>query len=133
MDAHARPGHRYSPMTTPRPSIPIRAAKASNDGACAGAEPYALMVLGDSMRPEFDAGDIIVVEPDGIAVDGSFVVARYRGEWLLCALRAEDSHWRLATLDGATDVAIADLAPIHGVVIQKSKPGRRRAVKRYVD
>jgi hypothetical protein len=28
---------------------------------------------------------------------------------------------------------LADLAPIRGVVIQKSKPGRRRASKRYVD
>ena len=41
------------------------------------------MVLGDSMAPEFVEGEVIVVEPDGLAVDGSFVVAQVDGEWTL--------------------------------------------------
>ena len=30
------------------------------------------MVLGHSMAPEFNEGEIIVIEPDGLARDGSF-------------------------------------------------------------
>jgi SOS-response transcriptional repressor LexA len=113
--------------------IPIRSQAESPDDGCSAAEPYALMVVGDSMRPEFEHGDVIVVEPEGLAVDGSFVVARVGGEWMLRALRRDASGWRLVALDGSFDAAIADLSPVHGVVIQKSKPGRRRAAKRYVD
>ncbi len=101
---------------------------------CAGAEPFALMVLGGSMRPEFNDGDVIVVEPGGLAADGSFVVAQLNGEWMLRQLRRDGDRWRLAALDGTcADIAIPDLAPITGIVIQRSKPGRRRASKRYVD
>lgn len=112
--------------------LEVRSRDTAQPG-CAGTEPYALMVVGHSMRPEFEHGDIVVVEPEGLARDGSFVIARCGGEWLLCALRADGTGWRLATLDGSTDVAVADLDAVHGVVIQKSRPGRRRAVKRYID
>jgi hypothetical protein len=53
---------------------------------------------------------------------------------MLRRLRLDAGGWRLATLDAADDgIAIADLEPVAGVVIQKAKPGRRRATKRYVD
>ena len=32
---------------------------------CAGAEVFALQVLGQSMAPEFEEGEIIVIEPEG--------------------------------------------------------------------
>ena len=108
---------------TGRPkTIPIVPVAHDEAGDCAGAEPFVLMVLGDSMAPEFAEGEIIVVEPEGLAVDGSFVVARAGGGWELRALDA-----------ACPAVAIPDLAPVRGVVIQKSKPGRRRAAKRYVE
>jgi SOS-response transcriptional repressor LexA len=100
---------------------------------CGAAEPYALMVLDDSMAPEFAAGDVIVVEPAGVARDGSFVVARVEGELALCQLARHRDGWRLRTLDGRPPVDLADPAGVHGVVIQKSRPGRRRSVRRYVD
>ena len=34
---------------------------------------------------------------------------------------------------GLSATPLADLASMRGVVIQKSKPGRRRALKRYVE
>jgi hypothetical protein len=37
---------------------------------CAGGESFALMVLGHSMAPEFNEGEIIVIEPDGLAQGG---------------------------------------------------------------
>ena len=103
-------------------------------GACGSAEPFALVVLGDSMAPEFVEGDVIVVEPEGLATDGSFVVAQVDGEWTMRQLARRDGGWMLRPLNPSyPPTAIADLAPIRGVVIQKSKPGRRRASKRYVE
>jgi len=103
-------------------------------GDCSAAEPFALMVLGDSMAPEFAEGEIIVVEPEGLAGDGSFVVAQIDGDWTLRQLLRAGTGWRLQALDPAYPaVAIADLSPVRGVVIQKSRPGRRRSLKRYVE
>mgnify|MGYP006317666663 CR=1 FL=1 len=111
---------------TERPkTIPIVPVAHDEAGDCAGAEPFVLMVLGDSMAPEFAEGEIIVVEPEGLAVDGSFVVAQ---------LERTGGGWELRALDAACPaVAIPDLTPVRGVVIQKSRPGRRRAAKRYVE
>ncbi|MFN3397540.1 MAG: S24 family peptidase, partial [Sulfurimicrobium sp.] len=58
-------------------TIPIHEVIPEDDqalSACSSGEPYALMVLGDSMLPEFEDRDIIVVEPEGVARDGSYVV-----------------------------------------------------------
>jgi SOS-response transcriptional repressor LexA len=113
--------------------IPL-ATQAQPEGDCSGAESFALMVLGDSMRPEFVEGEIIVVEPDGLAVDGSFVVAQVGGEWTFRQLVAVGDRWQLRALNPAHPaVDLDDLSAVRGVVIQKSKPGRRRAAKRYAE
>lgn len=102
--------------------------------ACSSAEPFALMVLGDSMEPEFVEGDIIVVEPEGLAVDGSFVMAWLDGEWIFRQLARDGEGWKLRPLNPKYPSApIPDLSVIKGVIIQKSKPGRRKAAKRYVE
>jgi len=114
--------------------VPIVPAASAADGDCAGAEPFALMVLGDSMAPEFADGDVIVVEPEGLAADGAYVVAEVHDGWTLRQLVRADDGWQLRALDAAYPAtAIADLATIRGVVIQKSRPGRRSTLKRYVD
>lgn len=117
---------------TARPSIPIRSVAA--DDACSGSESFALMVLGDSMAPEFEHGDIVIIEPDGLTTDGSFVLAFHEGEWVFRQLRRGDSGWRLQALNPAyLGIDVPDLSVVRGVIIQKSRPGRRRASKRYVD
>lgn len=119
-------------MKPPPRTIPIVPARESSD--CDGAEPFALMVLGDSMAPEFVGGDIVVVEPEGLVRDGCFVIAAVGGEWTLRQLRAGGDGWALHALNPAYPAApLAGLDAIRGVVIQKSKPGRRRAAKRYVE
>jgi SOS-response transcriptional repressor LexA len=118
--------------TTPARRIPIHAAPAE-DG-CSGSESFALMVLGDSMTPEFEHGDIVVIEPDGLATDGSFVLAFCADEWIFRQLRRHGDGWQLQALNPAyAGIELPDLAPVRGVIIQKSRPGRRRASKRYVD
>lgn len=120
------------PARPQRRVIPI--AGGGTPGDCTGAEPFALQVIGDSMAPEFEHGDVIVVEPEGHATDGSFVVARHADEWIFRQLLRDAAGWRLHALDPAcADVRLPDLASVRGVVIQKSKPGRRRAAKRYID
>ena len=118
-------------MTTRNPLPPIVAAQGTD---CEGAEPFALRVLGDSMAPEFVEGEIVVVEPEGLARDGSYVVALAQGEWTLRQLVACGGRWKLRALGpGHPEIELADLACVRGVVIQKSRPGRRRSVKRYVE
>lgn len=116
-----------------RKIVPINPAPAAG-GDCSAAEPFALMVLGDSMEPEFIEGEVIVVEPEGLATDGSYVIAQVNGEWTFRQLTRNAECWRLTALNPAyAPMDLADLTPIRGVVIQKSKPGRRRALRRYVD
>ncbi|MEW5789750.1 MAG: S24 family peptidase [Pseudomonadota bacterium] len=106
--------------------------------ACASGEPYALMVLGDSMLPEFEEGEIIVIEPEGLARDGSFVIA-YLEEidneaerHIFRQLVQHPDGWMLKPLNPLyPNVAIRGLEVVKGVVIMKKKPGRRRAMKTY--
>lgn len=110
----------------------------AHDAGCSGGESFALRVLGDSMLPEFREGDIIVVEPDGAVRDGSFVLAHPGGDWMLRQLaRRADGGWCLRALntavpDGATEIALPDLSAVHGVVIQKAVPGRRKLTRSYL-
>jgi SOS-response transcriptional repressor LexA len=111
------------------PAVPTDAALE----ACSGAEAFALMVLGDSMAPEFNDGEIIVIEPDGATRDGSFVLAFVADEWTFRQLRHDAEGWSLEPLNPAyAGTRLPDLAAVRGVVIQKALPGRRRASKRYV-
>lgn len=91
------------------------------------------MVLGDSMLPEFEEGDVVIIEPDGLAGDGAYVLAFLNEEWIFRQLVRSDACWWLRPLNQKYAAqAIADLAPVRGVIIQKSKPGRRKAMKRYI-
>jgi phage repressor protein C with HTH and peptisase S24 domain len=107
----------------------------ADESSCSGSDAFALRVLGTSMEPEFNEGEIIVIEPDGLLRDGAFVLAEHRGEWIFRQLcRTPDAAgWKLHALNPAfADIALADLSAVRGVIIQKALPGRRRASKRYV-
>ena len=122
-------------MTQPRRIIPIQAQGVDTElDACSSAEPFVLMVLGDSMEPEFAEGEVILIEPEGLAGDGSYVLAQLEGEWIFRQLVKREEGWRLQALNPAYPAAdIPDLGAVKGVIVQKSKPGRRRASKRYVE
>jgi DNA polymerase V len=101
--------------------------------ACGGGESFALRVLGHSMAPEFAEGEIIIIEPEGLARDGSYVLAWVGEEWTFRQLRQACGTWWLHALNPAfPDVPLGDLSAVRGVIIQKALPGRRRASKRYV-
>lgn len=108
-------------------------ATQEDTAACAGSEAFALRVLGTSMEPEFNEGEIIVIEPGGQLRDGSYVLASHRGEWIFRQLCRTGQGWCLHALNPAfADLALEDLSNVRGVIIQKALPGRRRASKRYI-
>ena len=118
-------------------SIPVVSAEPQADGgSCSDAEPFALMVLGDSMEPEFMEGEIIVVEPEGLATDGSYVVAFHNEEYIFRQLVKRETGWALHPLNPAyPDHPIAGLSGVRGVVIMKKRPGRpsKSGKKYYID
>lgn len=122
-------------MTDKKPfPIPVVPAADPALDACSAAESFALMVLGDSMEPEFVEGDIIIIEPEGLATDGSYVMAWLNDEWIFRQLAQDGGGWQLRPLNPKyPSASIPDLSVIKGVIIQKSKPGRRKAAKRYIE
>lgn len=115
---------------------PTGADSADNDieaDGCSSGESFALRVLGQDMAPEFNDGDIIIVEPDGALRDGSFVLAQAAGEWMLRQLGRHGDEWQLQALKpGVAVQPLPDLTAVRGVVIQKAVPGKRRLSKFYV-
>ena len=113
------------------------ATPAPEDTGCSGGEAFALRVLGEDMLPEFREGDIIIVEPDGALKDGCFVLACPGGDWMLRQLARRGDGWVLRALNPAActvapEIPLADLAVVHGLVIQKAVPGRRRLTRSYL-
>ncbi len=112
--------------------IPIRvegapAAEDAAASACENAEPFALMVLGDSMLPEFQDGEIIIIEPEGLAKDGSFVLAHHNDEYIFRQLVIRDERWYLRPLnDLYPTLEITGPEAVKGVITQKKRPGSRR-------
>lgn len=107
------------------------------DPGCSGGEAFALRVLGEDMLPEFREGDIIIVEPDGALKDGCFVLACPGGDWMLRQLVRQDHGWSLRVLNPSAcstvpELPIRDLSAVHGLVIQKAVPGRRKLTKSYL-
>ena len=79
-------------------------------------------------------GGIVLIEPDGLLHDGSYVLAVHQNEWIFRQLLRTASGWRLQALNAAFGtIVLDDLASVRGVIIQKAVPGRRRASKRYID
>ena len=116
---------------TERKSIPIQTINEASN--CASAEPYALMVLGDSMMPEFAQGEIIVVEPSGLVKDGSYVVAFVNEEYIFRQLVKHEDGWMLKPLNPLYEnIPVDDVDVAKGVVIMKKRPGKRSEQKSYV-
>lgn len=127
-------------MQTRRPiNIPVVAAspqpEAEAESNCSGSELVALMVLGDSMQPEFIEGEILVIETGRPATDGSYVIAEVAKEDFIFRQLKRDAQggWLLHALNPVhPDTAISGLEIIKGVVIHKRNARSRKTVKFYV-
>ena len=99
------------------------------DGSC-GREPFALRVVGDEMSPEFSDGCIIIIDPEGVISDGSYVMARHDDGYIFRQLVYGEGVYYLKTLqDGYDTIEIPDLRSIEGVVTQQAT--RRRADRKH--
>jgi len=120
-------------------NIPVLAASEQQDTMCSSNgynnEAVVLMVVGDSMEPEFNDGEIIVIEMGAAARDGSFVVGTANDEFIFRQLISDaQDGWMLHALNPAyPDVAIAGLDTLKGVVTQKRNVRSRKSVKYYVE
>jgi len=126
-------------MQTRKPiNIPVVSASAQadamSDSNCSGNELVALMVLGDSMEPEFIEGEILVIEMGAPAMDGAFVIGAANDEFIFRQLkRNEQGGWLLHALNPAyPDIAITGLDTLKGVVTHKRNSRSRKSVKYYV-
>lgn len=132
--------------------IPIQAAATGaaqepavhDEAACAGAEVFALRVMGRSMAPEFADGDIVVIEPGGALREGCFVLAELPQQgWVLrqltrvpgdeaAAPQRDQAGWWLQVLDASCPPwPLVSLDEVAGVVIQRARPGRRKETRWY--
>ena len=94
-----------------------------------GREPFALRVIGDSMTPEFADGCIIIIDPEGVISDGSYVMARHGDSYIFRQLVYGEGRYFLKALqDGHEVIELPDLSAIEGVVTQQ---GMRRRDRKY--
>ena len=95
-----------------------------------GREPFALRVIGDSMTPEFADGCIIIIDPEGVVGDGSYVMARHADSYIFRQLVYGEGRYFLKALQpGHEVIELQDLAVIEGVVIEQG--ARRRRDRRH--
>ncbi len=92
-----------------------------------------LMVLGDSMAPEFEDGDIVVIEPHNAVKDGSYVIASHNDEYIFRKLRiVGDKYYLEAENHSYTAQQIDSLEQVKGVITQRKRPGGgRKNMKNY--
>lgn len=104
-----------------------------NMEACAESEPFALRVLGDSMVPEFKEGHIIIIEPNGIVKNGSYVFAVYDNEYIFRQLIIDENgeHFLKPLNDKYPTLKISGLEVVKGVITQRAGT-RRKEHKHYV-
>jgi phage repressor protein C with HTH and peptisase S24 domain len=104
----------------------------SSGPGCEDKEPYALMVLGDSMEPEFREGEVLVIEPGANYRDGSYVIAYHNDEYIFRQLRAIKGQLFLTPLNpNYVSEQLSGPEAIKGVITQKKMPGGRHNRKNY--
>ena len=99
---------------------------------CEGNEPYALMVIGDSMLPEFIDGDVLVIYPKSVFTDGSYVIAWHNEEYIFRQLEVRDGKLFIKALNPAYPTQeLSGPDAVKGVITQKKGKGRGNR-KNYV-
>ncbi len=101
---------------------------------CSESEPFALQVIGNDMAPEFPDGCIIIGEPNAVAIDGCYVIAQIKDEYLFRQLHIDEStaKWSLSALNKQippTEISGPEM--IRARVVQSTN-GRRSSRKLYV-
>jgi len=90
-------------------------------GCCpTNTEPYALRVIGDDMRPEFEDGSVIIVDPGGTLQNGCFIVIEHQGELTFRKyVEHQQKQYLVPVNDLYPTVELTEPYEVKGVVIQK--------------
>ena len=100
------------------------------EGSCSGREVFALRALGDSMVPEFEHGTVLIIDPEAVVKDGSYVIAKVAGEFIFRQLRMYNDKYFLQPLNDLYEtIEIKGLEELEGVIIQSGS--RRKNLKKY--
>ncbi|MCW8928800.1 MAG: S24 family peptidase [Gammaproteobacteria bacterium] len=100
------------------------------EGSCSGREVFALRALGDSMVPEFEHGTVIIIDPEAVVKDGSYVIAKVDGEFIFRQIRMYDNKYFLQPLNDLYEtIEINGLDDLEGVIVQSGS--RRKNMKKY--
>jgi len=95
-----------------------------------GDEPFALRVVGDSMEPEFKDGNIIIIDPEAVVRDGSYVFAVHEDEYIFRQLSIADGKYQLKPLNESYPyIDISGLDQVRGVITQGG--GLRRHQRKH--
>lgn len=101
--------------------------------ACAGKEPFALMVLGDDMAPEFLDGMVITIDPGYPLVSGAYAVIKTHNDlYFRQFMKKADLSYLYALKDTVVDIPLDGAWELKGVVVQSSLR-RRICHYDYVD
>ena len=101
-----------------------------DESSCSAKEVFALRALGDSMIPEFEHGTVIIIDPEAVVKDGSYVVAEVEGEFIFRQLRITEGRYYLQPLNDIYEtIEISGLDALKGVVIQAGN--KRKTRKKY--
>lgn len=98
---------------------------------CSYNELYPLMVLDDSMEPEFPQQCIIVIEPSEVCATGAYVVITVNGErWFRQFIKGIDGKDRLVAVNSKyPDIELEGTQyQVEGVIVQRNI---RRKIKHY--
>ena len=98
---------------------------------CSYNELYPLMVIDDSMEPEFPQNCIIVIEPSEVCATGAYVVISVNGErWFRQFVKGNDGNARLVAVNSTyPDITLAETRyKIEGVIVQRNI---KRKIKHY--
>ncbi len=105
----------------PKATSEIRVAN-NGGSSCADKEPYALRAIGDSMAPEFEDGDILIIDPSYPPQDGIHAVLEVAGEYHFRQLRVHNGkHFMHALNPAFPDQELHDNWRVHGVVVQRTR------------
>lgn len=114
------------------PEIKVEIADEAGDSlsSCAGSEPFALQVLGDSMEPEFPDECIVIIEPNTKCSSGAYVFAEIEGSRWFRQYLNDDNGERLVALNADyPEMPLNGFEwQIHGIIVQRNI---RRKIKHY--
>jgi len=100
------------------------------EGSCSAREVFALRALGDSMIPEFEHGTVIIIDPEAVVKDGSYVVAKVDGEFIFRQIAIRGEKYFLQPLNDLYEtIEINGIDDLEGVIIQSGN--RRKDMKKY--